>query len=166
MVERVQPDLESATKPDDQAAMLEMFAELKRQQEARADMPDDPRELAAWLARQWDPQESTHMIALPRPARTPPAPGQSRGEQTMIARVSFARLVSLHCHISGHEPEPRDLDEWLAAVWPMVEEQGMDPARWARAYMVACGLVSDQDDPKCRPGQLHPDVREGCPTDR
>jgi hypothetical protein len=59
-----------------------------------------------------------------------------------VARCSFARLVSLHCRLSGFEPDPRDLDQWLAAVWPMVSED-MDPARWARAYLIACGLETE-----------------------
>jgi hypothetical protein len=25
----------------------------------------------------------------------------------------------------------------------MIEEEGMDAARWARAYMVACGMMSE-----------------------
>jgi hypothetical protein len=71
MVKRDQLVLESATMPDDQADMLEMFAKLKRQQEAIADMPDDPRELAAWLTEAARP-------ALPRRLRDsqgPPARG-------------------------------------------------------------------------------------------
>jgi hypothetical protein len=70
---------------------------------------------------------------------------QTREEITTIGRCAFARLVALHCRVSGHEPDPRDLDEWLAAVWPMVCED-RDAARWARAYLIACGLVLETDD--------------------
>ena len=42
-------------------------------------------------------------------------------------RCSFARLVALHCRLSGHDPEPRDLDQWLASTCPMVSED-MDAA--------------------------------------
>ncbi len=81
------------------------------------------------------------MIAL-RSTRTPPR-RQTRDETVTIGRCAFARLVVLHCRLSGHEPDARDLDEWLAAVWPLIEEQGMDPARWARAYLIAVGLVRE-----------------------
>jgi hypothetical protein len=141
MVKRDQPVLESATMPDDQADMLALFAEMKRLQGASADMPDDPRELAGWLASVWNTTGASPMIALRQPSRTPAARRHDRDQARTVSRCSFARLVALHCRLSGFETEPRDLDQWLAAVWPMVEEQGMDPARWARAYMVACGLV-------------------------
>ncbi len=65
----------------------------------------------------------------------------SRDDVETIDRSSFARLVALHCRLSGHEADPRDLDQWLAAVWPMIEEQGMNPARWARAYLLAVFYV-------------------------
>jgi hypothetical protein len=54
-------------------------------------------------------------------------------------------LVALHCGLSGFEPDARDLDEWLAAGWPMVTED-MRPERWAMAYMVAVGLVREGPD--------------------
>jgi hypothetical protein len=44
---------------------------------------------------------------------------------------------------AGFEPDATDLDQWLAAVWPMVED--MDPTRWTRAYLIACGLVVDAE---------------------
>jgi hypothetical protein len=126
--------------PDD--AMLDAFAELKRLKGASADMPDDPRELAAWLANVWNTTGASPMIALRQPTRTPPAQRRDRDQARTVSRCSFARLVALHCRLSGHEPEPRDLDEWLAAVWPMVTDD-MDPARWARCYLIACGLLPD-----------------------
>jgi hypothetical protein len=43
----------------------------------------------------------------------------------------------------GFEPDPADLDQWLAAVWPMVTED-MNPARWSLAYLVAVGLVQEE----------------------
>jgi hypothetical protein len=67
----------------------------------------------------------------------------AREEIGTIARCFFTRLVALHCRLSGHEPDPRDLDQWLAAVWPMVTEE-MWPKRWARAYLQAMGLVTEE----------------------
>lgn len=61
-------------------------------------------------------------------------------EPDLITRASFARLVTVHCRLSGHDPEDRHLDNWLAAAWPMVVED-MDPRRWARAYLLAVGLA-------------------------
>ncbi len=75
----------------------------------------------------------------------------SHEDAITVRRCAFARLVSLHARMSGHEPDPRDLDQWLAAVWPMIEEQGMDPARWARAYLIACGLVREPEPVEMMP---------------
>jgi len=54
-------------------------------------------------------------------------------EPDTITLESFARLVLLHCRLSGVEPDPADLEDWLAEVWQDVVGD-MDPARWARAY--------------------------------
>jgi hypothetical protein len=70
----------------------------------------------------------------------------AREEIGTVARCTFARLVALHCRMSGHEPDPRDLDQWLSAVWPMVCED-MEPARWSRAYLIACGLFAEEENP-------------------
>jgi hypothetical protein len=137
--------------------MLEAFGELK-QQAGATDMPDDPRKLAAWLASVWNTTGASPMIAARQPTSTPPARRQDPDQARTVSRCSFARLVALHCRVSGHEPEPRDLDEWLAAVWPMVEED-MRPERWALAYLVAVGLVTEEPAPTlplpCQPRLLN-----------
>jgi hypothetical protein len=131
--------------PDD--ALLDAFAELKRLKGASADMPDDPRHLAAWLASRW--QETTPMVAARLPRRTPPA---RRQDARTVSRCSFARLVLLHVTLSGFEADDRDVCEWVDSCWPLIEDQGQDPAKWARNYMVACGLVSEQPRETVDPG--------------
>lgn len=80
------------------------------------------------------------MIAL----RTTRTPRQTRDELTTIGRCAFARLVALHCRLSGHEPDAADVDQWVSTCWPMVAED-MDPARWASAYLLAVGLVREAE---------------------
>ncbi len=67
-----------------------------------------------------------------------------RDDLRTIDRCAFTRLVALHCRLSGHDPDARDLDQWLASVWPMVSGN-MEPARWARAYLIACGLERETE---------------------
>jgi len=54
-------------------------------------------------------------------------------EPDTITLESFTRLVLLHCRLSGHEPDPAVLEDWLTGVWQDVVDD-MDPVRWARAY--------------------------------
>jgi hypothetical protein len=53
-----------------------------------------------------------------------------------VTRDSFLRLVVLHCRMRGLDPDPCDLDQWLAACWPLVEDD-MRPDVWALEYIGA-----------------------------
>jgi hypothetical protein len=51
------------------------------------------------------------LIAL-RQIPTRPAPRrQDRDQARVVTRCSFVPLVALHCRMSGHEPDARDLDQ-------------------------------------------------------
>ena len=60
-------------------------------------------------------------------------------EPDTISLTSFARLVTLHCRLAGHEPDQADLDQWLAILWPRVEAD-MSPRRWAAEYLAALAV--------------------------
>lgn len=53
-----------------------------------------------------------------------------------ITLASLARLVVLHCRLSGHEPDAGDVWRFLEAVQHRLEEQ--DAAGWAREYLAGC----------------------------
>jgi len=55
-------------------------------------------------------------------------------ESDPITPATFARLVALHCRLSGADPDEAVLEQWLAARWPEVEED-MRPTRWAEEYL-------------------------------
>jgi len=67
-------------------------------------------------------------------------------EPELITLPSFARLVLLHCRLSGIEPDPAALETWLAEVWQDVTDD-MDPAKWARAYRAAPADLCDRPEP-------------------
>jgi hypothetical protein len=104
-------------------------------------MPEDQadsRQLIEELAARWRmPDGDQPMIAARIPRRTPPV--LSSNDKT-VSRCSFAKLVLLHVRLSGFEPDDRDVCQWVESYLPLIEDQGQDPARWARAYMLAVGL--------------------------
>ncbi len=59
-----------------------------------------------------------------------------------IDQTAFARLVQIHCRLSGFDPDLDELADWLRTVWPHVTDN-MDPARWARAYLLSIGLANE-----------------------
>jgi len=64
-----------------------------------------------------------------------------------ITLESFARLVALHCRLSGRDPDEADLEVWLAGVWEDVVDD-MNPARWARAYQGTAADLCGRAVPK------------------
>jgi hypothetical protein len=64
-------------------------------------------------------------------------PQSHTAHERSITRLDFARLATLHCRMRSFEPDQRHLDEWLASVWVMVEED-MRPDMWAAEYIGTC----------------------------